>query len=82
MTTRRPTRRKKSRLEEAEAWWSFLARVAAFIFGAFLIYREQGPPPGVEWAIVVVGAGCMGPTVASAVATILEAMRGGAQEGT
>lgn len=64
------------RREEAEAWWYFIARMIAFFFGMYLIYKESQPPPGVEWAIVVAGIGCMGPTVATAVATVLEAARG------
>lgn len=67
----------KIRREEIEAWWYFIARMIAFFFGMFLIYQEAGPPPGVEVWIVVAGIGCMGPTVATAVATVVEAARGG-----
>lgn len=64
------------RREEAEAWWYFIARMIAFFFGMYLLWQEAGPPPGVEVWIIVASIGCMGPTVATAVATVLEAARG------
>lgn len=62
----------------AEAWWALIARIAGFVFGAFLIYGQAGAPnpPGAQYWIVLAGVGCMGPTVAASVATILEAARG------
>lgn len=67
-----------SRREEIEAWWPLVARISAFIFGAFLIYGQStapNPPGAQEW-VIMAGIGCMGPTVASAVATVIEAARG------
>lgn len=64
------------RREEAEAWWYFIARMIAFFFGMYLLWKEAQPPPGVEWAIVVAAIGCMGPTVANSAAAVLEAARG------
>ncbi|CAA9324110.1 MAG: hypothetical protein AVDCRST_MAG68-2133 [uncultured Gemmatimonadetes bacterium] len=71
-----PPSSKTSRRTELEAWWAFAARILGFLFGMYLLYREQGPPPGVEWAIVAAAVGCMGPVVASSVASVLEAARG------
>jgi hypothetical protein len=74
-----------NRRQEVEAWWPLISRVAAFILGGYLIYQQAQPPPGVEEWIVMAGVGMMGPTVATAVASVVEAARGGgppAQGGT
>jgi hypothetical protein len=66
------------RREAVEAWWPLIARILGFVFGGFLIYGQAtapNPPGAQEW-IVMAGIGCMGPTVASAVATVIEAARG------
>ena len=69
---------KRDPRETVEAWWPLIARITGFIFGAYLIYQQAtapNPPGAQEW-IVMAGIGCMGPTVASAVATVVEAARG------
>jgi hypothetical protein len=61
-----------------EAWWPLVARISGFLFGAYLIYGQAtapNPPGAQEW-VIMAGIGCMGPTVASAVATVIEAARG------
>lgn len=70
--------------EAVEAWWPLIARILGFVFGAFLIYGQAtaANPPGAQEWIVMAGIGCMGPTVASAVATVIEAARGGSGKAT
>lgn len=65
-----------SRRQAAEDWWPLVARILAFFFGAYLIYQEQQPPPGVDTATLLVGVGCMGPTIATTVAMLVESVRG------
>lgn len=64
-------------LKDIEATWELIARVLAFFFGAYLVYNEQKPPPGVEWMTMLAGIGCMGPVIAGTVASLLIAFRGG-----
>lgn len=75
--------RAPQRRENVEAWWPLIARILGFFFGAWLIYLQAtapNPPGAQEW-IVLAGIGCMGPTVASAVATVVEAARGSRRNG-
>lgn len=67
------------RLEKAEAWWAFILRIGAAMFGAWLIYGQSTVPnpPGAQIWILVVGVGCMGPAIAAPVAAMIEALRGG-----
>lgn len=66
---------------EVEAWWPLVARMSGFFFGMFLIYNEQQPPPGTEEWIMIAAIGCMGPTVATTVAIVIEAVRGSTRGG-
>lgn len=71
------------KLERAEAWWAFILRVGAAIFGAWLLYgQSQVPnPPGAQIWIIVAGMACMGPAVAAPAAAMIEALRGGGKGG-
>lgn len=72
----------RDRLENAEAWWAFILRVVAAIFGAWLLYGQSRVPnpPGAQLYILIVGVACMGPAIAAPVAALIEAIRGGGKE--
>lgn len=68
----------RDRRAEVEAWWPLIARIVAFVFGAALLWQQANVPnpPGAQEWIVVAAIGCMGPTVATTVATIIDSLRG------
>jgi uncharacterized membrane protein len=68
----------KDQLEQLEAWWAFLSRVLAFLLGA-VILMHQVLFARLSLIEMAISAALMGPAVASAVAQILVAVRGGVQ---
>ena len=67
-----------TRQQAIEAWWPLIARILAFALGAVLLWQQATAPnpPGAQLWIVVAAIGCMGPTVATTVATVMDALRG------
>lgn len=67
------------RLDQAEAIWSFLARMVAFIFGMVLIgftvaFSTAGDT--LKLAFLLVGVGCMWPVIGAGVLQAAAVLRG------
>jgi hypothetical protein len=64
------------RRREIEAWWALVVRILAAVLGMFILAWQttvgQTTNP-IPW---LVGAACLGPVVAAALAQILAAWRG------
>lgn len=76
MTSESPTEKRR---REVEAWWALIVRVLAFVLGATILLGLVffvDDRPVYAW---LAGIALCGPTVAASVATMLEAIRGGAQ---
>lgn len=70
----------ENRLEAYEAWWAFIARVLAFVLGAFGFGFEVAIDQGQRFYIVIGSLALMGPVVAQAAATMFASVRGGGEE--
>ena len=64
----------------ADETWALLARVLAFVLGAFLLVREQEQAEPRLWMLCI-GLACLGPTVAATAASVLQAAAGVIQSG-
>lgn len=77
-----PPAKPPPKIDLVEAWWPLIARILAFFFGVYLLWDQAhvpNPPGAQEW-VIAAGIGCMGPTVATAVATIIDSIRGNSKD--
>lgn len=72
-------RRPPSKLEEAEAWWAFLARVIAFFAGLSILGYETLVDHGQSGSLILAGIGLMGVPIAGVAEKLLERVPGGKQ---
>lgn len=64
------------RLEDAEAWWAFTARVLSFLLGCAILGWQTVLEDTDRLYLTVAGVGLCGPVVAQSVATVFAGIRG------